>query len=165
METTGLDARQHEIIEIGAIRVNRDSIHHDTFQCLVRPEKKVPPRIETLTGITQEMVEQDGIPLEEALQDFLEFCSDLPLVAFNAEFDIGFIRAALRKHKPGFALTNSVDCALKLARRAWPGLGSYRLTDLAKMGNLSTEGTHRALADCRRTMTVYASAVLELEGR
>jgi DNA polymerase III epsilon subunit-like protein len=39
LETTGLHPDRHEIIEIGAIRVDRDADKHQTFQTLVKPKK------------------------------------------------------------------------------------------------------------------------------
>ena len=80
LETTGLDAAKHEIIEIAAIRVNRDSTHHDTIQALVKPTKKVPKKIVELTGITQEMLDRDGKAIEESLRDFAVFVGDHRLV-------------------------------------------------------------------------------------
>jgi DNA polymerase-3 subunit epsilon len=56
-ETTGLDADKHEIIEIGAVRVNRDSNMHKTFSALIKPKNKVPKKIAEMTGITNEMLE------------------------------------------------------------------------------------------------------------
>ncbi len=163
LETTGLKLESHEIIEIGAIRVNRDSDNHDTFQALVKPTKKIPKKITEITGITQDMVENDGEPLEILLPQFLVFIGDLPLVSYNAEFDMVFLTAAIKKIQAGKQVKNRVSCALKMARRAWPGLKSYRLPDLAKIGNLSDEDTHRALGDCKRTMIVYTAAATELK--
>ena len=160
LETTGLDPEKHEIIEIGAIRVNRDSINHDTFQSLVKPSKKVPKKITELTGINQSMLDTDGEPIESALRDFASFVGDLQLVSFNADFDLAFLHNAAAKHS--LAFTNPVSCALKMARRAWPGRKSYRLADLAKDGNLSSDGTHRALGDCQRALIVYTAAASKL---
>lgn len=156
LETTGLNASTHEILEIGAIKVYRDGNQHDTFQTLVKPSKKVPKKITEITGITQEMVEAEGKPLEEALREFREFIGDLHLVTFNADFDMAFIHAAAMKHS--MPVKNSVACALKMARRAWPGLGSYKLSALAKQGNLSSADTHRALGDAQRALIVYGAA-------
>ena len=160
LETTGLDPEKHEIIEIGAIRVNRDSINHDTFQSLVKPSKKVPKKITELTGINQSMLDTDGEPIESALRDFASFVGDLQLVSFNADFDLAFLHNAAAKHS--LAFTNPVSCALKMARRAWPGRKSYRLVDLAKDGDLSSDGTHRALGDCQRALIVYTAAASKL---
>jgi DNA polymerase III subunit epsilon len=151
LETTGLDPNRHEILEIGAIRVNRASDRHDTFQTLVIPQGRIGSRITELTGITRDMAEAE----------FREFVGDLPLVAFNAEFDDAFLKAACRRvEAEGFS--NEVCCALLMARRAWPNRKSYKLASLAKDGGLSDEDTHRALGDCKRTLIVYAAASSEL---
>jgi DNA polymerase-3 subunit epsilon len=160
LETTGLSATRHEIIEFGAIRVNLNSSDHDTFQTFVRPERKLSRKITEITGITQKMVDTEGVPLEEALTQFIDFIGDLPLVTFNAEFDMGFLYRAAQKH--GVIVNNRYTCALKRARRAWPGLPSYRLVDLAKMGRLSSEDTHRALGDCARAMVIFTAATSTL---
>lgn len=160
LETTGLDPAKHEIIEIGAIRVNRDSTNHDTYQSLVKSSKKVPKKITQITGITQAMLDADGANLEAALQEFLDFAGDLHLVSFNADFDMAFLRNAATKHS--IPINNTVSCALKMARRAWPGRRSYRLVELAKDGNLSNDGTHRALGDCQRALIVYTAAASRL---
>ncbi|MCL6741804.1 3'-5' exonuclease [Sphingomonas sp. RB56-2] len=161
LETTGLDAGRHEIIEIGAIRVNRDSDMHETFQTLVKPGKRVPKRITEITGITDDMVRADGLALAEALSEFRDFVGDLPLVAFNAEFDDAFLRAACASTS-SVPFANEVCCALQLSRRAWPWRKSFRLADIARDGNLSMDDSHRALGDCRRTMIVYISAAREV---
>jgi len=163
LETTGLNPERSEIIEFGAIRVTLNSQTHATFQTLVKPLRRIPARITEITGITQDMVDREGLQLEDALRQFVEFIGDLPLVTFNAEFDIGFLHAAARQH--GLAIPNRYTCALKRARRAWPGLSSYRLADLAKLGNLSGEDTHRALGDCSRALIIFTSATSTLGQR
>ncbi len=160
LETTGLDPTKHEIIEIGAVKVNRDSNKHVTFQALIKPSKKIPKKITHITGITREMVEKDGEDLESVIKEFIEFIGDLRLVAYNAEFDIGFLKTTAEYF--GLTIKNPSSCALKMARRAWPGLKSYKLADLANTGDLSTKGTHRALKDCELTMIVYTSAASQL---
>lgn len=161
LETTGLRSEQHEIIEIGAIRVHRDAEDHQTFQTLVKPKKRVPKRITEITGITNEMVQLDGLELVEALAKFRSFVGDLPLVAFNAEFDDAFLRAACAATASNH-FANETCCALKLARRAWPHRKSLRLSEIARDGNLSMDDTHRALGDCRRTMIVFVAAAREV---
>jgi DNA polymerase III epsilon subunit-like protein len=106
------------------------------------------------------MVDGEGVSLKAAIIDFKEFILDLPLVTFNAEFDMAFLQKSAMRHNVEIA--NPVSCALKMARRAWPGLQSYRLCDLARMGGLSDEGTHRALGDCRRALIVYVAAFSEV---
>ncbi|HUA86271.1 MAG TPA: 3'-5' exonuclease [Bryobacteraceae bacterium] len=163
LETTGLDPSRHEIIEIGAIKVNRDSDVHESFQTLLRPTKRISTRVTEINGITQEMTDRDGEPAAEGIKAFLDFIGDLPLVSYNADFDMDFLRASARRHRLLFH--NRATCALKMARRAWPGRESYRLSDLARDGNLSTEDAHRALGDCKRTVIVYMAAASKLGDR
>ncbi len=160
LETTGLRLAQHEIIEIGAIRVNRDSKSHETFQTFVIQAKPLSKEIIQLTGITQLMIDRDGVALETAVKSFLNFIGDLPLVAFNAKFDLGFLKKAAGHQ--GLTIPNDVSCALEMSRRAWPGLKNYRLQTLARMGGLQRGLAHRALADCQLALTVYTSAASKL---
>jgi len=160
LETTGLDPERHEIIEIGAIRIKRNSIHHDGFLSLVRPKKKVPQKITDMTGITQAMLDEKGEPLEKAIREFHEFVGDLRLVAYNAEFDMAFLQRAGREY--GIEFKNDVSCVLKMARRAWPHRKSFKLKDLATDGGLDMSDQHRALADCKRAAAAYGAVVAEL---
>ena len=89
IETTGLNASQHEIIEIAAIRFKKGRTAHETLQGLVKPMGSVPRRITELTGITQEMVDRDGEPIRETLEDFRSFFGDLRLVSFRVIGDEG----------------------------------------------------------------------------
>jgi len=156
LETTGLSPERDEIIEIGAIRVIRGSDRHRGFQALVIPENGVPKRITEITGITPQMINDKGENLAGVLTEFVEFIGDLPLVTFNAAFDMGFLHNAASKH--GIKIRNRYTCALQMARRAWPGLQSYRLVDLAAIAHLDDDDTHRALGDCKRTVTIFCSA-------
>ncbi|MGR6035040.1 MAG: 3'-5' exonuclease [Candidatus Nitrosoglobus sp.] len=159
LETTGLNSKNDEIIEIGAILVNRDSDNHDTFQALVLPRNKITKESIKRNGITQEMVKKDGGSLKIALAQFLKFADGLPLVAQNAnEFDMKFLTAAVNKTQPGTQINNRIFCSLKMARRTYLTRKSHKLVDLAKDRGLSTEGAHRALEDCKLTMIIYAAA-------
>lgn len=162
LETTGLKAESNEIIEVAAIRFKKGTNTHDTFQSLVKPKKTVPKKITEITGITQAMIDDEGRPIDEVLEEFRTFVGDLRLVTFNADFDMAFIQvAAARAGKRSF--DNPVSCALKMARRAWPQRKSFRLDDLAKDGNINEGRAHRALEDARRALIVYAAAAAQLK--
>lgn len=157
LETTGLDASQHEIIEIAAIRFTKSTNTHDTLQGLVKPKQPVPQKITELTGITQEMLDRDGEQIRDVLGEFKSFVGNLRLVSFNAEFDMAFLQAAAKGNGLR-TFKNPTSCALKLARKAWPGRKSYRLDDLASDGEFKSGTAHRALEDARRALIVYAAA-------
>jgi DNA polymerase III epsilon subunit family exonuclease len=156
LETTGLDPTRHEIIEIGAIKVNRGSVQHEKFETLIKPLKSVPKEITSITGISQDMIDREGEALETAITDFAAFIEDLPLVAFNAEFHVAFLKNSAAQYN--IFIGNPVSCALKMAQNAWPGRQSHRLVDLARDGKLSTDRPHRAFDDCMRVVFVYHAA-------
>jgi len=168
LETTGLDPMKHDIVEIGAIRVNPNSNNHDTFHALVKPNRRITKFITEKTGINQEMVDRDGEPLERVIADFAEFIGNLPLVSYGADFDMRFLRDAAKRHD--ILLNNRAACALNMARKAWPFLKSHKLGDVASAGNFDQnfkcstpdEGTHRALGDCKRTLMIYVAAATVL---
>jgi len=162
LETTGLDATRHEIIEIAAIRYRKGNTTSETLQSLVKPSKNVPKKITEITGITQEMLETNGEPLADVMREFIAFVGEHRLVTFNAEFDMAFLHAATTRH--GLAkLNNPVSCALQMARRAWPKRRTFRLRDLAFDGEFAGGTAHRALEDARCALIVYAAAVAELK--
>lgn len=162
LETTGLDAARHEIIEIAAIRYRKGTTNHQTIQALVKPSKKVPKEITDLTGITQEMIDAKGEALADVMGELLAFVGNDRLVTFNADFDMAFLHAATSKL--GLPkISNPVSCALKMARRAWPKRKSFRLRDLASDGQFAGSTAHRALEDARCALIVYSAAVAELK--
>lgn len=157
IETTGLDPRQHEIIEIAALLVDGSKIggaslmNVQTVQCLIKPKRRIPRKITDITGITQNMVDQKGVFLADAIIEFTRFVGGRRLVAYNAKFDVSFIEAAM-----GRELENPISCALKMARRAWPRLISYKLSEIAK--SVDAGSAHRALADSHRALMIYMAA-------
>lgn len=161
LETTGLDSDRHEIIEIGAIRVNRDSKNHDTFSTLIKPRGRLSSKITKITGLDRATLIADGIAIEEALAEFRSFVGDLPLVAFNLEFDRAFLLAECRRAEmPPFP--NNADCALNMARQAWPGRRSYKLSNICSDAGIKIVAEHRAFPDCERALHVYVAAAQRL---
>lgn len=131
LETTGLSPDSSEIIEIGALKVSPATGEFQTFQTLVVPDGRIPPHITKLTGIDPAMIRECGIPLEQALLEFRAFVRGRPTVAYNARFDDAFIREACWKVGISPFISKS-DCALRLAKLAWPERNSHRLADLAR---------------------------------
>lgn len=159
IETTGLDAESCEIIEIAAVLFDLSEINHTTYNCLIKPINPVPKRITQLTGITQYMVDSEGHDLIEEISFLREFIEDLPIVAYNAKFDLGFLKKAFEQIN--FKPKNKVICALKMARKAWD-LPSYKLTYVAEAFGWDTSGSHRALKDCELAGLVYVSAARKI---
>lgn len=77
---------EREIVEIGAVRVDGESLAElDTFDALVRPvlNPKLSPFFTELTGITQEMIERDGVTFPEALARFVAWIGTAPAASWG----------------------------------------------------------------------------------
>ena len=143
IETTGLNRKWNEIIEIGAV-VLRNGEVAEQFNTFVDPGRRLTPEIVNLTGITDEMLQ--GAPSQkEALQSFVDFVAGRPLAAHNAEFDMGFITEGCAKYGIPFEAT-SLD-SLILAQNLLPDLKRYKLDIVAEHLHLPSFNHHRATDD------------------
>src|SRR5579875_3877809 len=112
---TGADgAAPDAITEIGAVKVRGGAVLGE-FATLVDPQRSIPPQIVRLTGITTAMV-SNAPPIDAVLPMFLDFAHGCVLVAHNAGFDIGFLRAAAQRCEIPWPRPQ-VLCTVRLARR------------------------------------------------
>ena len=153
LETTGASPASCQITEIGAIKTRGGEVLGE-FQTLIDPGAAIPPMIVALTGITDAMLV--GAPrIEQVLPAFLEFLGDAVIVAHNAPFDTGFLKAACRTHGyrwPG----NEVVDTVTLARRATTKeeAPNKKLSTLARVFGTEVTPNHRALSDARATAEI-----------
>lgn len=170
LETTGGSAAGNEttppdaITEIGAVKVCGGEVLGE-FATLIDPQRVIPPRISQLTGITAAMV-CDAPTIDAVLPTFLEFARGSVLVAHNARFDIGFLRAAADRCGTDWPNQPAL-CTVRLARRV---LGrdeapSVRLGALASLFEIAARPTHRALDDARATVGVLHALLARMGSR
>jgi DNA polymerase III subunit epsilon len=155
VETTGLSPRKGDrVIEVGAVAIEKKQITEE-FHTLIHINKPIPAAAREIHGITNEMLIGQPKP-EEAYPRFREFIRNSTLVAHNAAFDIGFLRAEFERQ--GFGLSNPYFCTLKLSRARYPRLRNHRLETVCRhLFGRSTDAIqqHRALADARMTARVW----------
>lgn len=153
LETTGGSRDQDAITEIGAVKI-RGGVVLGELATLVDPGRAIPTQIVQLTGITTAMV-HDAPKIDAVLPAFLEFSRGAVLVAHNAGFDIGFLRAATERLGLSWPRPQ-VLCTVKLARRVLTRdeAPSVKLSALAQLFGATTTPTHRALDDARATVDV-----------
>jgi len=153
LETTGTSPATSAITEIGAVKVRAGEVIGE-FATLVDPGCGIPPFITVLTGITDMMVAA-APRLDTVLPSFLEFARDTVLVAHNAPFDLGFLKAACETHGYPWPVPRSVDTAV-LARRVLTRdeVPNCKLSTLAARLGARTTPNHRALSDARATVDV-----------
>ena len=162
IETTGLDPVNDEIIEIGAIKVAGKEIK-DVFNMLSKPEKKLPPNITDLTGITPEMLENEP-PIKPVMAKFADFIGNNILIAHNAEFDISFLRNKMKKWL-NKDIENFVICTLIISRDILPNLETHKLPTIGRYFGLETANRHRAIGDSTLTYEIWLKFLDKLKGK
>ncbi|MCI2421276.1 DEDD exonuclease domain-containing protein [Saccharopolyspora sp. K220] len=156
LETTGGDRTEDAVTEIGAVKVRGGEVLGE-FATLVNPERGIPPAVVSITGITEAMV-VDAPRFGVVLPAFLEFCRGSVLVAHNAPFDIGFLRANCERLGLRWPKPQVVD-TVRLARRVLTKdeTPNHKLATLARVLHARTVPVHRALDDARATVDVLHS--------
>lgn len=148
-ETTGFVPRVHHVIEYAAIRAEGGEIT-DTYEQLFSVKEQIPPHVQVLTRIKQEMLV--GKPTFEELRPVIEQKLDGLdiLVGQNLSFDIGMIRGE------GIDLSERawVDTSM-LASLVFPEFRSFSLQYMSARLNLTHEPAHRALGDVRATLELF----------
>jgi DNA polymerase-3 subunit epsilon len=152
-ETTGLSPLQGDrITEVAAIRVSRDQIV-DQYQSLVNCGVRVPAFITAYTGITQWMVDT-APPVRKVIRELLSFVGDTPVAAHNASFDQRFLDSECG-HAGMAGQYQPFICSMRVSRRVYPELPSYRLESLARQLRVSySSAAHRASADAEVTAKI-----------
>ncbi len=151
LETTGLKAGVNKIIEIGAVKVLNNEIV-DSVSKLINPEQFISPYIQNITNITNEMVENQET-IDRYLPTFIEFISDLPLIAHNASFDMSFL--IYECNKIGHKIENDVVDTLHLSRKYNKECKRHNLAYLTEFFNIELKNAHRAYFDALATNEVY----------
>lgn len=160
LETTGISTANDAVIEISAIRVQEGRVT-DEFSTLVNPERPIPYCASNVNNIYDDMVKNAPL-FEQALADFDAFIGNRILVGHNIHtFDMKFIWRDAEKYW-GKTIANDYIDTLPLARQCLPQLSAYKLTDLASYYHLSTDGAHRALADCGMNQQIFEKLGAEL---
>lgn len=146
IETTGFNELHDQILEIGAVKC--ESGNTDYFQRLIRIDCALPKNITELTGISEQMVMEEGRELKEVLTEFLAFIRDYDLAGYNVNFDLKFINTALRKYSMP-RLANHIYDLMRTVKKEKLFQTDYRLqTSLTSYG-IRKEVPHRALEDAK----------------
>jgi DNA polymerase III epsilon subunit family exonuclease len=166
VETTGLSPKKNSLTEITAIQFkNGEEI--SKFSTLVKPAEEIPPEVETLTGITNEMVQQ-APSLIQVMTELCSFSGPSPLVVgHNVGFDIRFLQEKLQQS--GMAsLQDRFDlqrafCTRALALKALPGLPSYEGVVVATQCGVYNPNPHRAEYDVRMSAGILFELIRRLQ--
>jgi DNA polymerase-3 subunit epsilon len=145
LETTGATASVDRITEIGLIEVERGRFVGE-WSTLINPQTRIPPFIEALTGISNDMVALAPTFAEVARELKARLDGKL-LIAHNARFDYGFLKNEFQR--VDITYRSDVVCTVKLSRKLFPGHARHNLDSLMERHGVTCSARHRALGDAR----------------
>lgn len=154
-ETTGLDPENgHRIVEIACLELAHHVPTGRKFHCYVNPERDIPADAQAVHGLTEEFLARHP-PFAQIADELLAFIAGDRLVIHNAEFDLAFINAELRRIGRPLLACPFVD-TLAVARSRFPGTPAS-LDALCRRFSidLSERELHGAALDCRLLAEVY----------
>lgn len=161
-ETTGFNPYNDRIIQVAAVRYRNHELA-EQFVSFVNPERFIPNRITSLTGITNYRV-SDAPTIQDVLPAFLAFLGEDTIVAHNASFDIRFLKnnaKQLRLPEPDNHVIDTVFLAKKYMKHA----PNHKLETLKRMLGIHLS-SHNALDDCFTCAAVYQKcAAIQEEGQ
>lgn len=142
LETTGATATRDRVTEVAVI--TWDGATASAWSQLLNPETRIPAFIESLTGISNEMVE-DAPRFAEIAEDLAARLAGHIFVAHNARFDYAFLKNEFRC--VGIDFRAPVLCTVKYSRALFPQFPKHNLDSLIERHGLSVGSRHRALGD------------------
>ncbi len=158
LETTGGNPVISRVTEIAAVRVEQ-GIEVARWSRLVNPQCRIPAFIQSLTGISDSMVE-DAPRFEQVSDELLALLDGAVLVAHNARFDHGFLVHEFAR--VGVSLNVKTLCSVRLSRKLYPQHKSHSLDSIMQRHGLTTMSRHRAMGDVDLVQAFLAQAVQEL---
>ena len=151
IETTGGYASNNDITEV-CIVLHDGTREVERFESLIRPKVPIPYYIQTLTGITHEMVAYAPSFAEVAARIF-SLLEGKIFIAHNVNFDYSFLKHHLLQ--AGFDLVSPKLCTVRLAKRVFPQLPSYSLGNLCRHFGITIQNRHRAGGDTNATVQLF----------
>ena len=160
-ETTGFQYNgEDRIVEIGCIELVNHIATGNSYHQYINPERSMPQEAFKVHGLSDEFL--SGFPvMAEVIDQFFEFIgNETPLIIHNAEFDIGFINAELKRlKKPAISISRSID-TVKMAREKFPG-APVSLDALCRRFSIdnSDRAFHGAILDAQLLSEVYLELI------
>ena len=151
LETTGLDARVDEIIEVGALFV-QDGLPTRRLSFLCGATRPLPQPIQRLTGIDDAMLRGQP-PFRERERELTEAIRGWTVVAHNAPFEQSFLPRVFA------AIDAPVLDSCELLHYLHPELPSHSLDAALRWMGRTGRRRHRALSDCEDTFAVLTHAL------
>ena len=167
-ETSGLSPQQgHEILQIGAVKYNTHTGETiDTRSIYIKPSPNcvIEPAALRVNGIDIEKLKQTGVSKGEAIKTFIEFIGSYPLFAYNAPFDMRFLKSTCEMVNVPLP-TNPVCDVLAMVRKLSLPTENNKLGTISEHFGFTGGNYHEAIKDCDATNFVLRKIYFNEEGK
>lgn len=159
IETTGLDVRRHEIIEIGLVLTTPDLKVIEEFELKIKPER-IEDADPTSLKISHYNVEEwkDALSFKDGIKIFAKKVKDSIMVGQNVSFDSGFLEHAFSelniKNTMHYHRLDTISIAWAKLHHE-PDLKHFSLREMCERFGIKNERAHTALSDARATFELY----------
>ena len=151
IETTGGYSTKNCITEIAIILFDGQQVE-GKFHTLINPEAPIQPYVQSMTSITNKMVE-NAPKFEDVAENIYNLLKDRVFVAHNVNFDYSFVSQHLKT--AGYTIDLPKICTVKLSRKIFPGLSKYGLGSLSNHFNIENKARHRAIGDAEAMLEIF----------
>ncbi|SHH89945.1 3'-5' exonuclease [Clostridium grantii] len=158
VESTGVDVTEDEIIQIAAIKINKDGHVIEKFEKLLRNNKSVKDS-EHVHGFSDEFLKENGEDKNIVLKEFVEFSKDSIIVGHNVQYDINILTSELSRANMGNPKFKGFYDTLDIYRRFYPNLSNHKLETLSKNFNTNNKPSHDAMDDILATNDLLIQAI------
>lgn len=159
-ETSGAYPLDSQICEVAAVKFYEGKVI-DTFQSLIKIDQKMPPEIEKIHGISDEML-MDAPRIEEKLPALVEFLDKSVIIGHHIQFDLGFLAVEIEKFEQRYP-ENLIFCTSLLSRALITESPNHRLQTLIGYLGLNQGAAHRALDDSKACLELHLRCMERLE--
>ncbi|MBR5093143.1 MAG: UvrD-helicase domain-containing protein [Bacteroidales bacterium] len=157
-ETTGLNPREDDIVQIAAIRVRQGKVVGKPFNIILETDKELPALV---GGKPNPMLDvyrnSKRYSRAEGLRKFMDYCSGKVLVGHNVEYDYQILKYNLIRsceELPLESLCPRYFDTLKYIRLVRPRLRHYKLGHLLEVLHLEGQNSHQADDDIMATKSL-----------
>ncbi len=149
-----------EIIQIGAVRITEEQQVADEFQVLIQPKyyRRLNRRVSKLTGIKESQLRENGVPMEEAMAAFREWCGENVIFLTWGFDDITILRENLRLYGLEENWVSNWFNAQMIFNSQTDGSTAQKAlkTAMEMFGVEATRPAHDALGDAYHTALICA---------
>ena len=150
IETTGSNFERDRITEVAIATLQGNQTEY--WETLLNPEILIPTFIQSLTGISSQMVQNKPL-FSEIGPEIYRHLDQKIFVAHNARFDYGFLKAAFQNI--GLNFKPKVVCTVKLSRLLFPQEKKHNLDSILERYSIVNTARHRAMGDAKAILQFW----------